>query len=282
MNLFMTARGQVGAAVFVSAVFVASAGFCAADDEAAATNQISRPIEELFKNDTVYVQEKGEWQAGLSPTWQNNPAGNTWTVPIVLEYGLTDQWQVEAEWNALVQHRSENGSVASGIGDLELGTQYSFMNVGGSLFHVAPLFSIELPLANVNQGLTEGFLEYQPAVVLARDFPRLHHTQVFAEIGLTFVQRVKRPSDSDDVEPAAHSFNLGTGFFTPFAHGALTMEFNWANNQWNHHGTQNDLYLTPGVIWKPVRGVELGVGLPVGLNNSSDRYDVVFHVIYEF
>lgn len=278
MNFFTTARLLVG-----TVAMVASPALCAAgDDEAASTNQISRPIEELFKTDTVYVQEKGEWQVGLAPVYQNNPAGDTWTVPIALEYGLTDQWQVEAEWNALVQHRLENRSVAHGIGDLELGTQYSFMNVGGSLFHVAPRFSLGIPIADVNRGLTEGFLEYQPAMILARDFPQLHHSQFFAEVGMDFVQRVNRPSNPDNVEPAAHVFNLGAGFFTPFAHGALTMEFNWSNNRWNHHGTENDLYLTPGVIWKPVCGIELGVGIPVGLNNASDHYDVIVHAIYEF
>jgi hypothetical protein len=278
MNFFTTARWLVG-----TVVFVASSALCAADDdEAAATNQISRPIEELFKTDTVYAQEKGEWQVGLAPFYQNNSTGDTWTLPVALEYGLTDQWQVEAEWNACVQHQLENHSVARGIGDLELGTQYSFMNVGGSLFHVAPRCSLGIPIADVNRGLTEGFLEYQPAVVLARDFPRLHRSQLFAEVGMDFVQRVKRPANPDNVEPAAHVFNFGTGFFTPFAHGALTMEFNWSNNRWNHHGTENDLYLTPGVIWKPVRGIELGVGLPVGLNNTSDHYDVIVHAICEF
>jgi hypothetical protein len=205
-------------------------------------------------------------------------------VPLSVEYGLTDNWQVEAEWDSYVWHHSKRGTV-SGIGDLELGTQYSFLNVGGSLFHIAPRFSIDIPLGDVNKGLTEGFQEYQPAVVLARDFPELHRTSVFTEVGLSFVQRVKTPKDVDDpgeLEPAAHELNWGAGFFTLFAHGALTMEFNWSNNQWNHGGEENLLYATPGVLWRIAREIELGVGVPIGLNKQSDRYQIAAHFVVEF
>jgi hypothetical protein len=251
-------------------------------DDLVSTNADKRPIEELFKTDTVYPQDKGELEVDLASFHQKNTEGSTWTIPLSIEYGLTDRWQVEAEWNAYVQNHPAGGSVARGIGDLELGTQYSFMNIGGSLFHIAPLFSVELPLGDVNKGLSDGFVEYEPAVVLARDFPQLHHTQLFTEAGVNFPQRVERPADADDAESAADEFNFGTGFFTLFPHGAASLEFNWTNSQWNRDGTENLLYLTPGVIWKPARGVEFGLGIPVGLNSQSDRYELIAHVVYEF
>lgn len=169
-----------------------------------------------------------------------------------------------------------------GIGDLEVGTQYSFMNVGDSLFHIAPRFSIQVPLGDVNKDLSEGFLEYEPALILARDFPELHQTQIFTEIGASFVQRIHTPIDRDDAEPSAHELNLGSGFFVLFPHGAVTMEFNWNNNQWNHHGTENGMCLTPGYLWRVAPEVEIGLGVPVGLNNSSDRFEVIAHVVCEF
>jgi hypothetical protein len=93
---------------------------------------------------------------------------------------------------------------------------------------------------------------------------------------------VHPPEDADDAEPGAHEFNFGAGFFTLFKHGALTMEFNWNNNKWNHHGTENVLYLTPGVLWRVAREVEVGLGVPVGLNKQSDRYNIAAHVAIEF
>ncbi len=252
------------------------------DDDAGSTNRDKRPIEELFKTDVVYPQHKGELEVEVASVYQNHAGGDDWTIPVSLEYGLTDQWQVEAEWDALVQHYRPKHSVSRGIGDVEFGTQYSFMNIGDSLFHIAPRFSIQVPVGDVNQDFSDGFIEYEPGVILARDFPELHHTQVFAEIGASLVQRVKRPADSDDAEPAAHELNLGTGFFVLVPHGAVTFEFNWANNQWNHHGTENTLYVTPGFLWRVAKELEFGVGIPVGLNNQSDRFDVVSHLTWEF
>jgi len=252
------------------------------DDVAGSTNRVRRPIEELFKTDVVYPQEKGELEVELASIYQRHSGADTWTIPVSLEYGLTDSWQVEGEWASLVQRFPKNQSVVRGIGDVELGTQYSFMNVGGSLFHLAPRFSIQVPVGAVNKDLSEGFLEYEPAVILARDFPELHRTQVFTEIGAGFVRRVKAPKDAADKEPAAHELNWGSGLLVLFPPVAATMEFNLANNTWNHHGTENDIYLTPGLLWRAIPNMEIGLGIPVGLNHSSDRFEVIAHVVWEF
>lgn len=252
------------------------------DDKMITKNRDRRPIEELFKTDTVFPEEQGEMEVGLAPLFQHNSSVDTFTLPLSFEYGMTSNWQVEAEWNAFVQRNPKRGPLQRGMGDLEVGTQYSFLNINDSLFHVAPRFSLEIPTGNINKDMTEGFLEYEPGVVLARDFPKLHNTELFAEGSLGIVQRVKRPLDPDDAEPAAHELMLAAGFFTLVPHGALTMEVNWNNNRWNNHGDENELYVTPGVLWRVKNNIELGVGVPVGLNRSSDRYQVAAHFIWEF
>jgi hypothetical protein len=253
------------------------------DDEAAgSTNGVKRPIEELFKTDVVFPQEVGELEVELASVYQNHAGGDTWTIPVSLEYGLTDNWQVEAEWDSLVQHFPQNHSIVRGVGDVQAGTQYSFMNIGGSSFHIAPRFSLHVPAGDVNNGLSEGFLEYEPAVILARDFPELHRTQFFTEMGASLVQRATAPKNAVDAPPAAHELNWGSGFFVLFPRAAATLEFNWANNQWNHHGTENEISLTPGCLWRARPNMEIGLGIPVGLNRSSDRFDVMAHLVWEF
>jgi hypothetical protein len=253
-----------------------------ADDDDHSTNAFKRPIEELFMNDLVYPQDKGEWEFELASIYQNNRTADTFTMPLSVEYGLSDRWQVEAEWDSFINSHTADGGTASGIGDLELGTQYSFMSIAGSEFHIAPRFTVGIPLGDVNRGLSEGFMEYEPAVIIARDFPNLHRTQIFTEIGVNFVQRVKFPTEEDDADPAAHELNVGAGFFTPWKHGAVSLEFNCVNNTWNHHGQENQVIITPGGILKLPGGFEIGVAIPVGLNRQSDRYDVIAHIVWEF
>jgi len=266
-----------GVTILISAILPAFA-----DDDDNSTNAVKRPIEELFMNDLVYPQNKGEWEFELASIYQNNRAADTFTMPLSVEYGLSDRWQVEAEWDSFINNNPRDGRTANGIGDLELGTQYSFMSIAGSQFHIAPRFTVGIPLGDVNRGLSEGFMEYEPAVIIARDFPNLHRTQLFTEIGVNLVQRVKTPADEDDADPAAHELDIGAGFFTPFEHGAVSLEFNSVNDTWNHHGQENQLTITPGAILKIPGGGEFGLAIPIGLNRQSDRYDVIAHIIWEF
>ncbi len=252
------------------------------DDAGGPTNRVKRPIEDLFKTDVVFPEENGELEVELASIYQNHSGGDTWTIPLSLEYGLNDNWQVEAQWDALVQHFPSHRSAVRGVGDFEVGSQYSFMNLGGSLYHIAPRFAVQVPVGDVNNGLSEGFLQYEPAVIFARDFPQFHRTQVFTEIGASLLQRVNTPKAAADTAPAAHELDWGSGFFVLFAHAAATLEFNVANDTWNHHGVQNEMYLTPGFLWKARRNMEIGLGLPIGLNQSSDRFDVVAHLVWEF
>jgi len=252
------------------------------DDDDRSTNRVRRPIEELFKTDVIYPEEKGEFEIVLASLYQHHAGGDTWTIPVSTEYGINNNWQLETEWDSLVQRFPRNQSAVRGIGDLEIGTQYSFMNIGGSTFHLAPRFSLEIPVGDVNRDLSEGFLEYEPGLILAKDFPELHRTQIFTEIGAALVQRVNSPRESDNAEPSAHELNWGSGFLVLFPHAAATFEFNWANNTWNHHGTENEMYLTPGCLWRARRNMEIGLGLPIGLNNNSDKFEVAAHVVWEF
>jgi hypothetical protein len=96
------------------------------------------------------------------------------------------------------------------------------------------------------------------------------------------VQRVRAPKDAADAQPAAHELNWGGGFFVLFPRAAATLELNWADNTWNHHGAENELYWTPGCLWRVRPNMELGLGIPVGLNAGSDRFDVMAHWVWEF
>ncbi len=265
------------AVIFV--IFI-SISLARASDETNQVNQLTPQA--LFQTDIVYTQPGGTFQIELAPVFQDGRSSDTWTVPISVTYGITSNLQAVVNWNAFVLNNPDNGPPVSGISDLSVGTQYSFMNVGGSLFHVAPLFSVDFPLGNVNNGISDGFIVYEPAVVVARDFPQLHWMQVFTEVKFNFVQRVKTPDNLSNEQPAAHAINWNAGFFVPFKTTVATMEFSWDNNQWNHHGQINGIYLTPGFTWDPSPNFEIGLGIPVGLNNKSDNFDVMVHFVVDF
>ncbi len=236
-------------------------------------------LNELFQSETVYPQDQGEIQFTFVPEFRAGMTRNRFLFPFLVEFGLTDAWQVELEWTA---HSIITDPRKQGIGELAFGTMYSFLNIGGSTSHAAAGFEVEIPLGDVDKELSEGFLEYETFVVLAHDFPQFYRVQVFTQFGLTFVQRVDSPMDPDDKEPAAHEFLFNTGFIVPWECMVFTGEFNWTTNEWNHDGTESQQFFTPGVKWVPSTSREIGIGVPIGLNSETDDYRIIVHFLQEF
>ena len=245
-------------------------------------DQREQPVQELFQTDLVYAQERGELQLSHTSRFSKGKDRSLLKNLLTVEYGITNRWQIEIEWNA-INRRSETGeATARGRGDLSIGTQYSFMNMARSNFHSAVGFEITLPTANIEKEMTEGFVEYEPYFILAKDFPKLNNLQLFSQVGIGFKQRARRHADANDDEPAAHEANLGVGMFIPFRRVVFTGEFNFSTNRWNNGGREREVFATPGSVWKLPRNWQLGLGVPIGLTRDSDRFGTVVTLVYEF
>ena len=156
------------------------------------------------------------------------------------------------------------------------------MNMRGSNFHSAVGFEVSFPTGNVEKGLSEGLIEYEPYFSIAKDLPRLHNMQVFSQVGVGFLQRTRRRVGADEEQSAAHNLNLGIGMFMPFSRLVLTSEFNLNTNRWNNGGREREMYFTPGMVWRLARNLEIGVGAPVGLTGDADKSGSILRLVYEF
>jgi hypothetical protein len=280
----------VRAVAAVAFVVLAGAGVAAAQTPAPSDDDEGyvQPIQEVFQTELVYPQDRGEVQLTLGPR-RLAGAEEIGEIPVAAEYGITDRWQVEVEYVAFSRVRLDPVGTAQGRGDVEVGTKYAFMNIGGSNTHAAVGCDVELPSGDVANGLGEGLVSVQPFVCVARDLPSLHRAQLFAELGLSLVHRVKTPPETEDGEGEGlgaatdpHELDLDVGAFVPVGKLCGTMELNWTTDQWNHHGATSEIYVTPGVVWDPVPGWEFGVGVAVGVSHDADRARVIGTVIYEF
>lgn len=241
-----------------------------------------QPVQELFQTGLVYPQEHGELQFTYTSRFGKSQSHSILQTPLNVEYGITDNWQIELEWDAM-SRRSEEGEPATrGRGDLSIGTQFSFMNIGGSSFHTAIGLEVSLPTGSSRKELSEGLFEYEPFLIVARDFPGLNNMQVFTQVGVALVQRAHGQVGMDAEEPAAHKVSLGVGMFIPFRRMVFTSEFNFSSNRWNNGGVEREAYATPGVVWRLPRNWEIGVGAPIGLTRDSERLGAVVKLVYEF
>jgi hypothetical protein len=241
----------------------------------------NQPLQEAFQTELVYPQERGELQltTGLTSAW-NDSSRLHW--PLQVEYGLTDSWQVQFESDGWQRRAQSEQPTVSGWADVSFGTKYSFMNIRGSHLHAALAFSLGIPFGSIKSGLGDGFLHYEPSVMLARDFPLLRNLQLFSQVGVSLVQRVRGRLDSTENEPAAHQLQWSGGFFKPFRHLVVTSELSWETNRWSHHGQDNELYVTPGTTWKLRGGWEFGVAVSAGLTSESDSVILQMKLTREF
>lgn len=271
-------------------------------------------LQEVFQTELVFPQSKGEVQLTFVPSFKDNDKEQTATLKTAIEYGITDNFQVGLEFDSFTNLNPTNDLSQRGIGDLELNTKYAFMNIGKKQLHIAGTFQVSFPTADIKKGLTEGFIEYQPFLLLAKSFPNIYNLQIFSQVGGRFNQRIKNNpinnasftirshkklkiashfdhlitviKNSKDVklndntgnsrDEKDSDFILNLGAFILLKRTVLTSEFNFIN------GSIKESYFTPGIVWPLPKNFEIGIGVPIGLNKTADNVRVVFNFIYEF
>lgn len=272
-------------------------------------NDYEQPIQEVFQTELVYPQAKGEIQLTLIPSFNDSDSEQITTVKAAIEYGITNNFQIGLAFDVFTNLNPMPGLSQQGIGALELSTKVAFMNIKKKQLHMATSFEISFPTADINKGLTDGFVEYKPSFLIAKDFSKANNLQLFSQIGVNFKQQVKH-SASINIETSSiiakpiqklnikHYFDslikdtlkgqdnsskeintdfiLNLGAFLPTRFGTLVSEFNFTD------GETREAYFTPGIVWSLPKNFEIGVGLPIGLNKNSDNFRVIFNFIYEF
>ena len=240
---------------------------------------VPQPIQEMFQSNLVYPQEKDEIQFTLFPSFRKNKSAQKARTLFEVEYGVTDELQVIFEWEGLLYQNLKSEPAIGGVGNIEIGAQYSWMGLGDGNTHFSFGTLTELPVGSLENGLTEGFFEVQPFIVLARDFPELNQSQIFFEFGYDWVKQIRNVPESSEPEVDNISWNIGA--FFPIERWRATLEINGNINKLDG-GSINDIYITPGTIYKLSKEWEIGIATPIGVTETSDDYRVVGYLMWEF
>ena len=226
-----------------------------------------KPFRSSFQSETAYPQEAGEIQLTFVPQYTSGHEGTSKSANVVFEYGITDSFQIEVEWGSFLRVDPDDPDEATvqGIGDLEIGARYSWMNISGSNVHAALGVDLTIPTGDEERGLGEGEYAASPVLILAADLSSVPGAQVLANFGT-------------DVGEGAFAFDeaewfANLAFFMPVGALTLTTELSLS---------ADETFFTPGMIWRVADSVELGLGVPIGLSEVSDDYRVVFMLTWEF
>jgi hypothetical protein len=235
-------------------------------------------LQDLFFTKLVYTQQQGEVQISFTPKFTNSY--KSITTPLSIEYGIKNNWQIEVEYNdSLGKSTTEHIDNEEGR-SLEIATQYSFLHLANSHYHAALSFTFSLPLSRLADNKQS--VEYQPSFSLARDFPSIHNMQLFTQLAthLRQTRKLEQPlakrQKRNEAPVGSNEWIWNSGYFIPIKQLRLTTELSYVKSK------EREIYLTPGIVWSPHKDWEFGVGIPLGLNNQSNKYGVMINLSYEF
>lgn len=236
-----------------------------------------------FQTDDVYPLDKGELEILFTPAYMHSIDSYTINFPVEFEFGVTNRWQLMVEAETVKIFSPVMMPSVTGFGDLSIIAQYSLMRVRSLNNHVSFLMGIVFPTGDIHRDLTDGLLRFVPSFLFAHDTHFKNFIgQLFGEIALSLVDRIKRQRDPADDDPAAHQVTINIGYDVRFPRVNYSVEINWLNNRWNNGGTDNSLFITPGIIYLTKAGVELGLGIAIGLTHESDCFRILGQINYTF
>jgi len=219
-------------------------------------------LNEVIGATVVYPQEQGELQFNVKPGYRDRRDDHLGYANLELEIGATDWLQFEVAWVAPMVRGGMGVDTVAGFGDLELATQLTWMHMGGSAVSTAFVFETQFPTAwpkDEELEFGEGGFSYEPFVTLAVDFPG-RTGQVFANLGAELSTEEQLPL-------------VNVGVFVARSIVRPTLVFGW---------TLEEMRLTPGLVILAGKSWEFAIGVPIGLNQRTDRVGVEALIIYEF
>jgi hypothetical protein len=234
-----------------------------------------------FITASLYPLDKGTLDTIIQPQYNRHDSYDLFIMP-QFSYGLTDNWQIFTYLVPYIIHENEEGQRTSGNGDIDIGTEYSWMYIDKSDYSAAIYLNLHLPTGDINRDLTDGFIRYMGSILFAKDFPHRNSiTQLFGQAGFEFVQRVKHHANSEEDDPAAHVFVLNGGIAQRYETINYSLELNWSTNTWNNGGNENKVYVTPGVYMTIKKNTAIGLGIPIGLTHDADRYEIIANLLVD-
>jgi hypothetical protein len=234
----------------------------------------AQPVQELFFTEVVYPQDRGEFQFTLGARIDRAESPSSSLVPLAVEYGITDHWQVEAGWDGYSLGLSSPFSDLQ-TARLSVGTKYSLMNIAHSRIHAAFGTDFEFPRASALDEGEDG-MEIEPFAALAADLG--WHLTVFGSVAASI--QAHQAADAIAGERPDDRGTIGAGALVAYRRFTVAVEYTNRSDAlpWRLDGSS---LLTPSIVIHPHGSWEIGAGFPIGLHGSHQA-GFTINIIKEF
>jgi hypothetical protein len=240
-----------------SLIFISPLGFANNEDD-----ESPKIIDELFLSNTAYPPEEGKWGIIASPRYEKGDEGEQFSIPLSIEYGLTDQLKVEFEYTPYIHVDSNEDGNLSGNGNIGIGFKYVWANINDFGLNIAVGYEHEFASGDsdvISDGDDKPKDENSVYIAFAKNINSEGTTQALIQLGSEF-------QDSEKEE------YVNLGLYSAFDSYSLSAEYNWAEEQ---------SFITPGITWNLPDGWAIGIATPIGIDGEAD-YAVTSNIIYEW
>jgi hypothetical protein len=222
--------------------------------------------EELAITRSIVMQDADELESSASFQFFKLPDQKQVTTAAEFEYGLTDRWELDADVPYEFVNPNDAGA-ANGIGDVEAAVRYGVVPLAADKPYALNLgLGFGIPTGDRMHDLGDGRLTLEPF------FTASHWVGPFnAQLNCGWQRAVTNGGD----EPR-DDFEYNIALLYPIRGCFLVLE---GNGESNHQRTK--YYVTPEVVWKPIKNLQFLVAVPLGVTGAAGAYGVVATVTFE-
>jgi hypothetical protein len=232
---------------------------------------------ELVSADSIVPQDRHETMLTTGGWYYRDGSVHDAMLTQKVEWGISNRLQV-ATFVQAVRSSNVSGSSATGIGDFEVDTRYTWASVGSPFTHVAVALAAGFPSGNPQTGLGDAAYTVSPSLLASHEFAKGRY-QLFSTSGLDFVV-AHRSLDGASQDSPHDSLFCNSGLSLHAGHGWAIGEVAISSNRWNG-GSETQIAFIPSYVRRVARRTELLLGIPVGLTSSTDHIGVVFKFTFE-
>lgn len=225
--------------------------------------QIGGSNYEFFLGQSVQTQPQGSLQmiVGGSHERGSESQGSTRFSELKAraEYGVTDRLQLQAEVPYQIDDRPGSYTSQDNVGNVQVGATYSLLRADDPISMSAGM-DVQIPVghqAALNQMDVRASDQtiYKPQLIVGRDFgPTQIHANAQAELG-----------------SGVRGLDYNIGAVLPVGRVAPSLEMNARTMDQQ----QPQFYATPGLSYAFSDRAQVGVGVPLGLNDQSTSASVM-------
>ncbi len=221
--------------------------------------------EELAITRSIVIQDADELESAATFRYSKSQPTENYAAEAELEYGLTDRWEIDADvpYEFL---RPKNAASADGVGDVEAAVRYGVIPLRQGPVALTAGLELGIPTGDRTHNLGEGRLTLEPFFTASTWLGRCN-VQVNGGWTRAVTNAGEEPRDD---------FEYNVAILYPVKRWYLVLEGNGESTS-----TVTTYYVTPELVWRPMKNLELLVAAPLGVTRESADYGVIGAVSLE-